>query len=203
MEYLHVFLLVLWSLGCNGNLTGVGIRGLHTMISKFAEQPQRTEFSKWRWFSYLMMQVYSNLPGGKSHIVNTSWAMLTLMAAGQVRGRLKLILLDANSYPSLPTSKCFVGCKNWFICLDFLIWRLSASAFVIWSTETFQISVDLLVPTEWFRLLLTLFSFFWLNSGSEILNHCIEQPHHSLMSKRSLEIFPNRYWNASREWDWR
>ncbi|KAG0504631.1 hypothetical protein KC19_N011500 [Ceratodon purpureus] len=35
--------------------------------------------------SYLSCQdkVYSNLPRGKSHIVNTSWAMLTLMAAGQ------------------------------------------------------------------------------------------------------------------------
>lgn len=28
--------------------------------------------------------MYSNLPGGKSHVVNTAWAMLALIAAGQV-----------------------------------------------------------------------------------------------------------------------
>lgn len=31
------------------------------------------------------IQVYSNLEEGKSHVVNTSWAMLALIDAGQVR----------------------------------------------------------------------------------------------------------------------
>lgn len=37
--------------------------------------------------SYLSCQnkVYTNLPGNRSHIVNTSWALLALIEAGQVR----------------------------------------------------------------------------------------------------------------------
>lgn len=46
--------------------------------------------------SYLSCQnkVYTNLPGNKSHIVNTSWALLALIEAGQV----SFILLYRMSY---------------------------------------------------------------------------------------------------------
>lgn len=45
--------------------------------------------------SYLSCQnkVYTNLPGNRSHIVNTSWALLSLIEAGQVR--LSLLYYDA------------------------------------------------------------------------------------------------------------
>jgi len=35
-------------------------------------------------------QAYTNLDGEKSHIVNTAWAMLALMKAGQVMTYLKV-----------------------------------------------------------------------------------------------------------------
>ena len=33
---------------------------------------------------FVFAQVYSNLEGNKTHVVNTAWAMLALIEAGQV-----------------------------------------------------------------------------------------------------------------------
>ena len=48
-----------------------------------SERPLGVLFLAW-----LRLQVYTNLPGNRSHVVNIAWAMLTLMAAGQVRGEM-------------------------------------------------------------------------------------------------------------------
>ena len=35
-------------------------------------------------YFFVFAQVYSNLEGNKTHVVNTAWAMLALIEAGQV-----------------------------------------------------------------------------------------------------------------------
>lgn len=57
---------------------------------------------------YCILQVYTSLEGGKDHVVGTAWAMLALIAAGQVT-------FGTISFPSYPLQRPTLGQATWFL----------------------------------------------------------------------------------------
>lgn len=148
------------------------------------------------------MQVYSNLPRGKSHVVNTSWAMLTLMAAGQVHS-LKPFP-DANSNSSLRTSNALLSnisrsCKIWSSIYPLFGFPHPEAKCLCLCYVNYEISKVLINFLYQRKIRYWLVSIRLKISGREILNRCIKQQFHLLISKQKLEIFLNRYFSVSCE----
>lgn len=55
------------------------------------------------------MKVYVNFKGGQAHAVNTSWAMLALICAGQVRTIFFQIFMRMSSFSKWSLSHCLVA----------------------------------------------------------------------------------------------
>jgi hypothetical protein len=72
------------------------------------------------YYLLLLLQVYSSLERDKSHIVNTSWAMLSLMAAGQVIYLFMSVILSFRLAESNGISLIFFDFISWgygrFVC---------------------------------------------------------------------------------------